>query len=532
VQTENPVTTSTRKPRTLIFIAPYRNESTFADLLGRIPECFAGHKIEVLVINESSCNRDSETGWHSLPSMQCPVTILHSGEDPGYGGCRKLAFQYAIRNDYEYIVLLDSDRPSDPGLIPTLLKPLLDGSADAALGSRMLVPGAARAGGMPAYRFVGNKTLTFIQNWLLGSDLSDFSPGFRAYRVSALKRIPFCYNANAFCFDIEVFLQLILAGSRIVEVPIPTHGGKERRSIRTLPYAKDVLWTTILYRLQQWNVFYHRKYDVAGVQNRYYDLKLGYRSSHTMALDAVPPSTRVLDIGCGPGFFAEELIRKGCIVTGMDQFPPSRSGAFRNFFLWEEGKAYPPIDLRNYDTVLLLDLIEHLTQPEAFLNWLRESARSYDGRPAFIVTSGNIVFFLVRIQALFGNFNYGKRGILDLTHSRMYTFSSLRNLFEQSGFRVARLEGIPAPWPKALGRNSFTLQLVRLNTFLIRLMKGLFSYQIFLVATPTPTVDALLDETIGSSSRMETGTAQSAPNGSPSDGNSRTAENQPTMSLP
>ena len=112
--------------------------------------------------------------------------------------------------------------------------------------------------------------------------------------------------------------------------------------MRALPYAKDVLWTTILYRLQQWNVFYHRKYDVAGVQNRYYDLKLGYRSSHTMALDAVPPSTRVLDIGCGPGLFAEELIRKGCIVTGVDQFPPSRSGPFKDFFLWEEGEAYPP----------------------------------------------------------------------------------------------------------------------------------------------------------------------------------------------
>jgi hypothetical protein len=110
-----------------------------------------------------------------------------------------------------------------------------------------------------------------------------------------------------------------------------------------------------------------------------------------------------------------------------------------------------------------------------------------------IVTSGNVVFAVVRLQALLGNFNYGKRGILDLTHTRLYTFASLTRLFEQSGFNVERVAGIPAPFPKALGLNTVSRALVGINDWLIRLSKGLFAYQIFLVATPRPSVDALLD---------------------------------------
>jgi hypothetical protein len=105
----------------------------------------------------------------------------------------------------------------------------------------------------------------------------------------------------------------------------------------------------------------------------------------------------------------------------------------------------------------------------------------------------------VRLQALLGNFNYGKRGILDLTHTRLYTFASLRKLFEQCGYRVERTAGIPAPFPKALGPGRLSGALLRLNRLLLRLARGLFAYQIFLVATPTPSLEALLEDTIETS---------------------------------
>jgi SAM-dependent methyltransferase len=215
-----------------------------------------------------------------------------------------------------------------------------------------------------------------------------------------------------------------------------------------------------------------------------------------MALDAVPPGSRVLDIGCGPGTFAEQLATKGCRVTGVDQFRPVKPEAFDNFLKWNENAPFPDVDLRRYDCVLLLDIIEHLKNPEAFLEGLRDAAGSADRRPTFIVTTGNVVFGIVRLQALLGNFNYGKRGILDLTHTRLYTFRSLKRLFEQCGFAIERIDGIPAPFPKALGLNVASRALLRINQLLIRISKGLFAYQIFLTAGPRLSIDGLLESSM------------------------------------
>ena len=115
------------------------------------------------------------------------------------------------------------------------------------------------------------------------------------------------------------------------------------------------------------------------------------------------------------------------------------------------------------------------------------------------MTTGNVAFGIVRLQLLFGNFNYGKRGILDLTHTRLYTFKTLRLLFEQCGFRVESVAGVPAPFPEALGLNRLSRFLVWLNDALIRVSRELFSYQIFMVVTTTPTVDVLLDDSIAGS---------------------------------
>jgi 2-polyprenyl-3-methyl-5-hydroxy-6-metoxy-1,4-benzoquinol methylase len=424
------------------------------------------------------------------------IKILYNPENQGYGGNQKLGFQYAIRHAFDVVVLLHGDGQYAPEAVPALLAPILDGSADAAMGSRMMVPGQARKGGMPLYKYVGNRILTAVQNRLLHSRLSEFHSGFRAYRVEALTRIPFGYNTNVFHFDTEILIQLMLAGCRIVEVPIPTYYGDEICRVDGMRYAKDVIATTVRSRLHRLNIFYDRKFDVAEDTNAHYRLKLGYRSSHTAALDAVPPGARVLDIGCGPGEFDLHLAANGCRVTGVDQFPPARPEAFERFIVWNDREPFPNVDLQDFDYVLLLDIIEHVKAPEVFLDRLRSLTRSTTRRPTFIVTSGNVAFAIVRLQALLGNFNYGKRGILDFTHTRLYTFASLTRLFEQCGFNVERVTGIPAPFPKALGPSPTARGLVWLNDLVIRICKGMFAYQIFLEATPRPSVDALLDDSI------------------------------------
>ena len=137
----------------------------------------------------------------------------------------------------------------------------------------------------------------------------------------------------------------------------------------------------------------------------------------------------VLDIGGGQGFLAKELKKKGCHVTGIDNCElqnPENYDAFYNDNLDFSGLN---IDFAKFDTILMLDIIEHLSDPELFLDKLR--AKTGLNQPVVIVTSPNIAFFIMRIQLFFGQFNYGKQGILDMTHKRLFTFKTMRKIFQQ-----------------------------------------------------------------------------------------------------
>jgi hypothetical protein len=149
---------------------------------------------------------------------------------------------------------------------------------------------------------------------------------------------------------------------------------------------------------------------------------------------------------------------------------------------------------------MMLDIIEHLREPETFMDELRFAAACK--RPEIIITTANIGFVVTRLMLLFGQFNYGKKGILDATHTRLFTFRSLRALLDQSGYSVLEVRGIPAPFPKALGTNFLSRLLLSVNQLLIRFSKGLFSYQIFVRAEAKPTVHNLLRETIESSNTL------------------------------
>jgi glycosyltransferase involved in cell wall biosynthesis len=137
------------KTRVLIFVVAYEAESTLDAVLARVPDSVFEHETEVLVIDDSSADRTFDVGVRSARGSHHRITVLYNPQNQGYGGNQKLGYQYAIRHGFEVVVLLHGDGQYAPEAIPTLLAPLLDGSADAVLGSRMLVPGVARKGGMP-----------------------------------------------------------------------------------------------------------------------------------------------------------------------------------------------------------------------------------------------------------------------------------------------------------------------------------------------------------------------------------------------
>ena len=216
-----------------------------------------------------------------------------------------------------------------------------------------------------------------------------------------------------------------------------------------------------------------------------------------MALDRIPAGSKVADIGCAAGYISRSLFAKNCKVTGIDQFPPSSDAGLERFVRCDLNNSDFPLDAGSFDYILLLDIVEHLRSPERFLDSLRES-RASEGEVKVILSTGNIAFFITRLALLFGWFNYGPRGILDLTHTRLFTFGSARALFEQSGYRISEVRGVPAPFPLAFGDGMLARMALAINKALIVVSKSLFSYQIFMVCTPLPTLEWLLERAYAS----------------------------------
>ncbi|MSU22437.1 MAG: glycosyltransferase [Opitutus sp.] len=491
------MTSPARRPRALIFIVAYYAESTILDVLRRIPALEA-YEVEVLIIDDCSSDAtfSSSDGLRKSGDYPHRLTVLSNAANQGYGGNQKLGYHYAIENKFDVVALLHGDGQYAPELLPELLGPLARGEADVVLGSRMLRRGGALKGGMPLYKFVGNRLLTSYQNRVLGSRLSEFHTGYKACTVAALRGIPFELNSNVFHFDTEIIIQFLRAHSRILEIPIPTHYGDEICRVDGLRYAWDVVNASTVARLQNYGLVYRRNFDVESLNpdNKHYLPKLDFLSTHSEALQEAPAGSVVMDIGCGPGHLCAPLHDQGCRVIGVDQFAPADTSAFDEFFVVDLNGASFPRHLRDVQTVFLLDIIEHLNSPEQFCDKLRRLAQE-NLQVRIVISTGNIGFFVTRLMLFLGQFNYNKRGILDLTHTRLFTFSSLRRLLKETGFVVEREIGIPAPAPLVVQSPFWQKMAMRIQGLLIKVSRGLFAYQMLMVVRPLPTLETLAAQT-------------------------------------
>ena len=237
-----------QKPKLLIFVIAYYAEGTLATVLERIPrEIFSDLDSTVLVVDDASNDRTHEIGdLYRRAHPEIPMVVLRNSYNQGYGGNQKVGYAFAIREGFDFVAMLHGDGQYAPEELPNLVEPLRLGQADAVFGSRMMSRFGALRGGMPVYKFVGNRILTWIQNRLLRASLTEFHTGYRVYSVAALRRIPFRLNSNVFHFDTEIIIQLLNAHQRILELPIPTYYGDEICRVNGIGYAKDVVATTNL----------------------------------------------------------------------------------------------------------------------------------------------------------------------------------------------------------------------------------------------------------------------------------------------
>jgi len=231
-----------------IFIPAYNAAYTLPVVLDRIPAGLREKVQRIFVIDNASPDNTYliGIGYREAKGLH-NLEVFRNETNRGYGGSQKMAYRYAIDNGFDIVVMLHGDAQYAPEKIPYLLEPLERDEADMVFGSR--IAGLPLEGGMPLYKFLGNKFLTAVENRILDMRLSEFHSGFRAFRCSALAKIPFHLCSDDYHFDTDIIIQLKIKGQRIAELPIPTYYGDEKCHVNVVRYGCNILKSVLTYWL-------------------------------------------------------------------------------------------------------------------------------------------------------------------------------------------------------------------------------------------------------------------------------------------
>jgi 2-polyprenyl-3-methyl-5-hydroxy-6-metoxy-1,4-benzoquinol methylase len=218
-----------------VVLPAYRATRTIPDVVEEMPQEAADR---ALLVDDASGDRTSEV------ALQYGLEVLQHPANRGYGAGQKTGYAQALRDGADAIVMVHADNQYDPGLVGEMVDPILAGRADMVIGSRLLEDRAI-AGGMPRWKWLGNRLLTGIENRAFGVSFSEYHTGYRAFSAPLLRSIAFLRNSDEFVFDQQIFAQVIACDARVVEIPIPTRYFREASSVdfvTSVRYARQTLW--------------------------------------------------------------------------------------------------------------------------------------------------------------------------------------------------------------------------------------------------------------------------------------------------
>jgi len=242
------------KEKILIFIPAYNVEKKITKVLNKIPKIvFNKYNTKILVIEDNSSDKTLSVIKKVIKKKgdKIKIYLIVNKKNKGYGGVQKIAFNYAIKKNFKYVIMLHGDNQYPANKILLLIKPLLTNKYDAVFGSRMINSINALKGGMPVYKYLANIALTFFQNLVLSSNLSEFHSGYRSYKISSLKKIKFKSNTNDFHFDTEIIIQFLKNNLKIKEIAMSTHYGDEISHLKSIPYGLNIVRSTLVSRFKK-----------------------------------------------------------------------------------------------------------------------------------------------------------------------------------------------------------------------------------------------------------------------------------------
>ena len=473
-----------------ILVVAYNAASTLATVLDRIPTAFRSSISAVLVADDHSQDATYDVGVEYRDvNSDLPITVVRHDRNLGYGGNQKVGYRWAIEHRLDIVVLLHGDGQYAPERLPELVAPLERDECDAVLGSRMMEPGAARRGGMPLYKYVGNRILTTWENAMAGTSLTEWHSGYRAYAVRALRDIDFEANSDGFDFDTQILLQLHDAGKHILELPIPTYYGDEICHVNGLAYARDVAMHALRYRMQRVGFAPTRATHGIAVADDY-ELKSSPGSSHHRLLDwlgEIEP-TRVLDLGCADGWLAERARKLGHEVVGVDvALRPGVIDRVDRFVQADLDHGIPTEAGDDFGIVLAADVLEHVREPAALL---RAAVPLLAPGGVVFTSVPNFAHWYPRLRVLAGRFDYDRRGILDQGHVRFFTRRSFERLTREAGLTLVRTETVGTQFEvvergSSRGRGSIVRVAEAVDRVAVAVRPTVFGYQFLYELRPS-----------------------------------------------
>jgi len=231
--------------RKIVVVMPaYNAERTLQQTVAEIPGDIVDH---ILVVDD--CSKDETANL----ARRLGLDVIRHDQNLGYGGNQKTCYSRALAVGADIVIMVHPDYQYTPKLIRAMASMIAEGVYDVVLGSRILGNGAL-TGGMPLYKYVANRFLTFIQNILINQKLSEYHTGYRAFSADVLRKLQLEKNGNDFIFDNEMLVQCHAAKFRIGEVSCPTHYFEEASSIsfrRSVVYGFGCLAVSFRYLLHR-----------------------------------------------------------------------------------------------------------------------------------------------------------------------------------------------------------------------------------------------------------------------------------------
>ena len=245
----------------VIVVMPAMNAATtLRETVDNIPREYVN---EIILVDDHSTDETVEL------ARELPLHLVWHPHNAGYGANQKTCYLEALQRGADVVVMLHPDGQYEPGLIPSMIEPIIAGRADLVLGSRLAEPGMALRNGMPRWKYIANRALTITENKVLGTHLTEAHTGYRAYSRKLLLTVPFLRNSLDFAFDSELIMQAVHFNLRIEEVPSAGRYFKDASSVRfraAVIYGVKTLWIAARLVMHRSGILPSKKFSNPGGQ--------------------------------------------------------------------------------------------------------------------------------------------------------------------------------------------------------------------------------------------------------------------------